>query len=110
MSPVSGIIGDVSSYIFSGVHYKPLASEAESRVRVAIDAHLDLVFLVGESLFHMMLVLFNAAASLAALFGGCTSGGACSGWLVSRKTGISCSGGEVISVFAKLTDNCANGV
>ena len=80
---MSGLIGDASLYMFFGIHYKPLACEAERKVRAAIDAHLDLVFLAGESLFPIMLVLFSAAASLAALFGGRTSEVACSGWLVS---------------------------
>ena len=80
---MSGLIGDASLYMFVGVHCKPLACEAERKVRVAIDAHPDLVFLAGESLFPILLVLFSAAASLAALFGGHTSGGAGSAWLVS---------------------------
>ena len=80
---MSGLIGDALLYMFFGVHYNPLACEAESKVRTAIDAHLDLVFLVGESLFQMMLVLFSAATSLTAPFGGHTSESSGSGWPVS---------------------------
>ena len=76
---MSGLIRDASLYIFVGVHCKPFTCEAKRKVRAAIDAHLDRVFLAGESLFPMMLVLFSAAASLAALFGGPTSGGAGAG-------------------------------
>ena len=78
-SSMSGLIGDASLYILVGVYYRPLACEAESKVRAAIDAHLDLTFLAGESLFTMMLLLFSAAASLAALFGGRTVRGVGSG-------------------------------
>ena len=78
-SSVSGLIGDTSLHILVGVHCRPLACEAENKVRAAIDAHLDLVFLAGESLFPMMLLLFSAAASLAGLFGGHTAGGVGSG-------------------------------
>ena len=78
-SSMSGLIGDASSYILVGVYCRPLACAAESKVRAAIDAHLDLVFLAGEPLFPMMLLLFSAAASLAALFGGSTAMGVGSG-------------------------------
>ena len=73
---MSGLSGDASLYILVGVQCRPLACEAEIKVRTAIDAHLDHVFLAGELSFPMMLVPFSAAASLAALFGGRTAGGA----------------------------------
>ena len=79
-SSTSGVIGGASSYTFVGVYCKPLACEAENKVRAAIDVHLELVFLAEESQFPMMLVLFSADASLATLFGGCTTGGTGSGW------------------------------
>ena len=82
-SLMSGLISDASLYMFFGVHCNQLACEAESKVRMVVDARVDLVFFSGESLFPMMLVLFNAAASLVALFGGHTSEGAGSCWLVS---------------------------
>ena len=82
-SSTNGLIGETSLYMFFGVQCNLLACEAENKVRASIDAHLDLVFLAGESLFPMMLVPFSTAASLAALFGRRTSGGAGSGWFVS---------------------------
>ena len=78
-SSTSELIRDVPLYILVGVHCRPLACEAESKVRAAIDAHINLVFLVGESLFPMMLLFCSAAASLAALFGGRTVRGVGSG-------------------------------
>ena len=41
---------------FYYVHCNPLACDAESKVSTTIDAHIDLVFFAGESLFPMMLV------------------------------------------------------
>ena len=55
--------------MFLGDHLTPLACDADSRVSAATDAHLNLVFLTGELVCPRMLVLFNAATSLATLFG-----------------------------------------
>ena len=86
-SLASGLIGEASLYMLCGVHCNPLALEADSKVRAAIDAHLDLVFLAGESLFPMMLVLFRAMTSLATLLGGLASGGSGSDGLASWNIG-----------------------
>ena len=49
----------------------------------AIDTHLDLVFMVGESLFPMMLVPFRATNSLEICFPGASSAASGSDWFVS---------------------------
>ena len=77
--------------MFSGVHCNPLACDAESKVSVVIDAHLDLVLLAGESLFLMMVVFSSTATSLDTLFGGANSVGSGSDWLVSWNAEVSCS-------------------
>jgi hypothetical protein len=82
-SPESGLIGKASLYIFFGVHCTPLVCDAESKVSADIDAYLYLVFLAGESLFPMMLVLSSAATSLDIHFDGDTSVGSGSDWHVS---------------------------
>ena len=79
--------------MFFGVHCNPLACEAGSNARASIDAHFDLVFLAGESLFPTMLMLFSAATSLVVLFGGRTSEGSGSDWPVSRNAVRYCAGG-----------------
>ena len=109
-SLASRLIGETLLYIFFGVQYNPLACESESKGNAAIDAHLNSVFLAGESLFTMMLVLSSAATSRDTLFGGIILAGPGSGWLVFWNAGISWSGGEVISVFGKLAASCESGV
>jgi hypothetical protein len=69
--------------VFIGVHCIPLACDAESKVSAAIDAHLNLVFLVGEELFLMMLVLCSAATPLDALFCGVSSTVSSSDWVIA---------------------------
>ena len=55
------------------VHCNPLACDVESKASAIIGAHLDIVFLIEESLFPMMLVFFSAATSLGTLLSGVPS-------------------------------------
>ena len=101
----SGLRGYFSCFRWYGLQCSPLTWAASSRARDDIDAHRDLVFLAGYTLFPMIVLPQRVATSLAAIFGG----GAAAGGAIGVSEVITLEDAFPVRVVAKVNSGDSRG-